>query len=181
MIDIQKMKQAALAVAPNESSDVFGRMTAHAEFLKVANPSAVLELIERLETLGNQVVKQAARIKELEERESVSLVVTQMKKIAAQAAVIEKLRGALFDINTSGGLDECGSGFSPRWVAKHALSTQTDSKQILQEWLDEKLGEPVSYVEEGIFLATPFSRKRINFESPYSVQTPLFKKPELLK
>ena len=83
---------------------------------------------------------------------------TEREKVAAQAAVIEKLRDALIHVQPSL-LDATyreeasyGKNFSGNRADKarenvakvrKALSTPTDSKQILQEWLDEKLGEPV--------------------------------------
>ena len=72
--------------------------------------------------------------------DAAQMLETLGNQIAAQAAVIEKLRGALkFYANPAS--DTFGN------TARLALDTPTDSAQILQEWLDEKLGEPVISVE----------------------------------
>jgi len=66
--------------------------------------------------------------------------------IAQQAAVIEKLRDSLKEA-------ACCIGLLPLRVGNSilvALSIPTDSQQILQEWLDEKLGDYVA-IADGTF------------------------------
>lgn len=61
--------------------------------------------------------------------------------IAAQAAVIEKLRKAVayvYDINDSYQASKC---------VQEVLAIPTDSKEVLKAWLDEVLGEPVAWRE----------------------------------
>ena len=105
-------------------------------------------------------------------------------KMVEQAAAIERLRDALYRIATyrTGQCTDLAQELFDRedW-ATEALSSTTDSKQILADWMREQLGEPAAWVEEGIFMANPFSRKRIKLENPKGVQTPLFKLPECLK
>ena len=87
------------------------------------------------------------------------------QKVAAQAAVIEKLRAALdagpsglhtFTDNSKCACSQCAFVR----LRAEALSIPTESTQILQEWLDSVLGEP--YLE-------------------LCLGTPLYRKPEILK
>ena len=48
----------------------------------------------------------------------------------------------------------------------------TDSKQILAEWFDKQLGEPVAWESES---------EGLTYENHYSDNVPLFKKPEVVK
>lgn len=64
-------------------------------------------------------------------------------QVAARAAVTEILRDALHIT-----ANKCQYlGAEERDIVAKALLVPTDSKQVLQEWLDEKLGEPVVSVE----------------------------------
>ena len=108
---------------------------------------AVAEAITMLETLGNQVAK--------------------------QAAVIEKLRGALEKMQRAGRKQGWQQNYESEMNAcGKALAIPTDSTQILQEWLDEKLGEPVAFETSDYRLVHRTTRQDI---------VPLFKKPELME
>lgn len=92
-------------------------------------------------------------------------------QVAKQAAVIEKLRDALNGIDAwvSANFDW---GCIPMDIvrARAALAIPTDSTQILQEWLDSVLGEPVYWTDNaGSFC----------FGHSANTPMPLFKKPVL--
>lgn len=108
-------------------------------------------------------------------------------QVAAQAAVIEKLRDALSSCKEEYirfPVDEQKYTLThDHDLVKSALAIPTDSKQILQEWLDAKLGEPFTYVYRYYSPyggdETELSFTRSTTDAIESI--PLFKKPEILK
>ena len=100
-----------------------------------------------------------------------------------QAAVIEKLKHELKSLiefemlNT--GARHSGELCCEFQLAVDAISIPTNSKQILADWLDSQLGEPVGYE-----VITSDNKQMItSFEVHLSGHscTPLFKKPDVLK
>lgn len=84
-------------------------------------------------------------------------------KVAEQAAAIEYLADQIFFDSMNTSLHEW------RNICKVARIARTDSKQILAEWLDAQLGEPVAWESES---------EGLTYENHYSDNVPLFKKPE---
>ena len=100
-------------------------------------------------------------------------------QVAAQAAVIEKLQGYLYQISLMSGHVVINN------TCAEALATPTDSTKVLQEWLDKKLGEPVGYQElfDAIAAGTkPYAGSGISISVKAFTGCigPLFKKPEKL-
>jgi hypothetical protein len=140
-----------------------------------------------VEDVRNKVAEQAERINELNR-----IVRKSCDDTVVQSAVIEKLRGALVHVQPTLLNDmykeeaSYGKNFSGNRADKareniakvrKVLSIPTDSKQILAEWLDTQLGEPVAWMlEDG-------GDREYNAIDAFSCgQTwgiPLFKKPEL--
>ena len=92
-------------------------------------------------------------------------------KVAEQAVVIEKLRYAMnYQCKV---LNANGYSTDKAW---ELLATQTNSKQVLAEWLDAQLGEPVAWMLEE-------DDREYNTIDAFSCGRtggiPLFKKPEL--
>lgn len=104
---------------------------------------AIESAITTLETLGNQVAK--------------------------QAAVIERFRDTLEQLACLGNGDKHGNS-TGNIIAEEALTIPTDSTQVLQEWLDEKLGEPIAFETSDYRLVHRTTRRDI---------VPLFEKPVL--
>ena len=142
---------------------------------------------DKYDQLSNQVAKQAARIEQLESSPTIEACRQMIeskcaienaglyKKIAAQAAVIEKLRDVIEFIRPAAEITN-----EELEVIDVALSIPTDSTQILQEWLDAKLGEPMVYAfEDGSMIV----ERDMEFVADKTGQRvdPLFKKPEILK
>lgn len=129
----------------------------------------VFNALKENESMAETIVVQAAKIKDLEEAYQVSLGLNKsyLEQCAEQAAVIEKLRSAL----TFTYLNPCCSATTIFNVAEEALAIPTDSKQILAEWLDKILGEPLHTL---VF----------NFKNSEAVKlkldVPLFKKPVIV-
>ena len=91
----------------------------------------------------------------------------------AQAAQIEMLTTAA--INVVGPFIHAEQG-SPIQILRKALAIPTDSKQILQEWLDKALGEPVVYYHyEGKWGENSYTKGQVQYRD----SKPLFKKPEI--
>lgn len=89
-------------------------------------------------------------------------------KVAAQAAVIELLREALHITANS-----CQYLGAEKWdIVAKALSTKTDSAQILQKWLDSVMGEPVGFMT---------ADRQFRFETPRKDIKAVYFKPEALK
>ena len=89
-----------------------------------------------------------------------------LEKINKQAAVIEKLQGYLHQISKMSGHVVINN------TCTEALAIPTDSKQVLQDWLDSAMGEPVAYISD----ERNFDGGRNLVWTPDG--TPLFKKPE---
>ena len=121
--------------------------------------ASINEAIHALETLGNQV----AEMNRLYQNEA-DIYECYKAQTVAQAAQIEILRDAL-EYYANSNHDEFQN------TARKALATPTNSSQVLQEWLDAKLGEPVTYVDRDTLI------HRANGEFA-SFGDPLFKKPE---
>lgn len=106
-------------------------------------------------------------------------IIKQRETIAAQAAVIEKLREALMTVKPHVQCD-------PYAVVIRALSIPDDSAQVLKEWLDNVMGEPVAWMaddEDGVceFVESYFV-EMAGGQLPFpnnAVVTPLFRKPAL--
>ena len=89
-------------------------------------------------------------------------------KVAKQAAVIEEMIASLNEA-----IDGMGGSYALWSVrVKAVLALKHDSKQILAEWLDKQLGEPVTTI-----MLLDDAGSQINM----TLQTPLFKKPGVLK
>jgi hypothetical protein len=116
------------------------------------------------------------------------------QKIAEQAAVIEKLWEALQDQCP----DYCEDGLIAPGMAcpsctlhNQALAIPTDSKQILADWMRERLGEPVCYKylykfngnsdSQGLPYDPCFVEKFSTYPPSGEDITPLYKLPELLR
>lgn len=99
--------------------------------------------------------------------------------LAAQATVILKLREALMTVKPHVQCD-------PYAVVIRALSIPDDSAQVLKEWLDNVMGEPVAWMaddEDGVceFVESYFVEMaggQLPFPNSAEV-TPLFRKPAL--
>lgn len=99
------------------------------------------------------------------------------QKIAEQAAVIEQRIMALIALDALlRSLENSGNfyGFCVMEQDQEALAIPTDSKQVLQEYLDKVLGEPElhAYKNTGQYAV-------INADTSDSRVTALFKKPEI--
>lgn len=146
MIDIEKLKQAALAATQGEwvaSDHVYAADGKHvasyhtltrddvdnynnATHIATANPAAVLELINLQEAAESQ--------------------------LASQELVIQQLRDALEKIACIGNGNTHGNSVG-NCLAIEALTIPTSTKP-LEAWYKEQVGEPVAYmqisVEEGV-------------------------------
>lgn len=88
--------------------------------------------------------------------------------IAAQAAVIELL---LCGFNES----HSNQGFVQSDLVAKIRAIPTDSKHILQDWLDSVMGEPVAWTNPAGTYACPSNESTV-----YGSHTiPLFKHPEI--
>ena len=113
-----------------------------------ADDLAIVHAIDMLEKLGNQV--------------------------AEQAAVIEKLRDAHKKVVRSSNMED---KLEIAMISHTALAIPTDSTQILQEWLDEKLGDPVAW----LYHDNPGGHDQyVQTYEGHSGAFPTFKKPEKL-
>lgn len=101
-------------------------------------------------------------------------------RIIEQAAVIEKLRGALAGIRNPVGR----STAQLKGIAIQALAIPTDSKKILSEFMREQLGEPVG-VFANVNALTPENGERwehmVDDAHDGEDYIHLFKLPECLK
>ena len=109
---------------------------------------------------------------------TVNALETLGNQVAEQAAHIAYLKDFVFDYVDVEPNNEL-------MLAKYYKATrECDSKQILKEWLDEKLGDPVGYHHKSIPNETSFDHLDFDsYEDDYGrkhwVSTPLFKKPDM--
>ena len=123
------------------------------ELTPSTNEVIIFNAVNALETLGNQVAKQATALREA--KEALCLPCDRWNK--TQFQIVNK---AIATIE----------------------ATSTDSTQILQEWLDEKLGEPVAYLIEQQGLRDKFFMVATKEQADgWDNSFPVFKKPELSK
>jgi len=112
------------------------------------------------------------------------------QKLAAQAAVIDLLSSLLEQVKEACLFtDDDGSiGVSqePQIYSElfdsicGALTTPTDSKQVLQEWLDTVIGEPaMTYIGKGIIDCGEHGHHNMEMHKLIPAGTKLFKKPEI--
>ena len=102
--------------------------------------------------------------------------------IAAQAAVIEKLKQAFYNLAIICDKDNDVSGW---FEVNQAMFAPTDSKEVLKAWLDEVLGEPVGWlqtnVEDGGATTLVRNHMPAMFNPEWWKFEPLFRKPEVTK
>jgi len=108
--------------------------------------------------------------------------------IAAQAAMIEKLRTAYVELEN---FAQSVGGSSCFWEdmndvlepASCIANFGTDSKEVLKAWLDEVLGEPVGWlqtnVEDGGATTLVRNHMPTRFNPEWWKFEPLFRKPEV--
>ena len=121
MIDIEKLKQVALASINHNGDNYYSHVHT---YTSVANPSAVLELITRLEAAESQQV--------------------------AQELVIQQLRDALEKIACIGNGDTHGNSVG-NCMAIDALATPTSTVH-LEAWYKEMVGPVISaYPRDGLW------------------------------
>ena len=107
--------------------------------------------------------------------------------IAAQAAMIEKLRTAYVELEN---FAQSVGGSSCFWEDMNdvlepasCIATPTDSKEVLKEWLDSVMGEPVGWlqtnVEDGGATTLVRNHMPAMFNPEWWKFEPLFRKPEV--
>ncbi|HNV19902.1 MAG TPA: hypothetical protein PKJ52_09675, partial [Rectinema sp.] len=106
--------------------------------------------------------------------------------IAEQAAQIEMLRGVLTNMQRAGRKRGWQQSYESEMDAcAEALAIPTDSKQVLSDWLDSVLGEPIDWSHhcsdnnDQEFYCVDYEPN--NGMSVHRGDVPLFKKPEILK
>ena len=126
----------------------------------------IYSAVTLLETLGNKVAEQASEIESLRiSYDAACMLVAQLheavmgevvgphhgvvedvcNKMAAQAAVIEKLRSVLDKVLCTH-YYHTDDGAVSTYEAIKVLDIPTDSKQILADWMREQMGEPINMV-----------------------------------
>lgn len=163
------------------------------ELQYLCDTDTVQTAINMLETLGNKVAEletlcetrnEHIRLWQNSYDEQVKVSQARADKIAEQAAVIEKLRTALCVMLGDSEADPWLSAEDKRRVAYEALAIPTDSKQVLNDWMREQLGEPVAWAcwadDDNLITQDRASLLRIE-PVQYKNKYPLYKLPDILK
>lgn len=146
----------------------------------------MLNIAESILAKDNEALR--AQIAELTERLRLSeaLRTSDMETIAEQAAQIEMLRGVLTNMQRAGRKQGWQQSYESEMDAcAETLAIPTDSKQVLSDWLDSVLGEPIAWSHhcsdnnDQEFYCVDYEPN--NGMSVHRGDVPLFKKPEILK